>query len=339
MLQIARSYISTVENAQAPEDLYTVVQDAIRLEHATIPAYLASYFSLMPDTNAEVADIIRSIVIEEMLHMSIACNLLIAIGGSPEIDKPGFVPTYPGKLPMDAGQGVTVGLGPCSVEQIRKTFMQIEAPEKPIEFPKMLKAAAAPPTIGQFYHKLLEALKRMGPGAFKGDFDLEVTGSEWFKGLLFPITDYDSAARAVNIIVVQGEGTTTSPEDEEGGLAHYYRFRQIVEGHLLVKEPKGWSYSGAPVTVDPAGVYRMAENAKAADYPEGSKARFAVDRFNASYSDLLRALHDTFNGNPDRIDVAMGLMYDVRFAAQDVAITPNPNGAGMCGLPFEYVPV
>jgi hypothetical protein len=340
MLHIAKAYISKVRTAQAPEDLYGVVRDAIRLEHATIPAYLASYFSLKPGANDEVAEIIRSIVIEEMLHMSIASNLLIALGGAPEIDEPGFVPTYPGKLPMDAGQGVIVGLGPCSIGQVKNTFMQIEAPEHPREFPHLLelKAAPPPPTIGQFYAELLKTLKRLGPAVFKGDFALEVTGSQWFKGQLFPIVDYDSASRAVDIIVVQGEGTTTSPEDDTGGLAHYYRFRQIVEGRMLVKGPKGWSYSGAAIAIDPAGVFPMEENAKSANYPVASRARNVVDRFNAAYSDLLRALHRTFNGEPGQIDVAMGLMYDVRFAAQDVAATPRPAGDGVCGLPFEYVP-
>ena len=39
-----------------------------------------------------VAAIIRSVVIEEMLHMALACNLLNAVGGQPEIDRAGFVP-------------------------------------------------------------------------------------------------------------------------------------------------------------------------------------------------------------------------------------------------------
>ncbi|MBV8685510.1 MAG: ferritin-like protein [Alphaproteobacteria bacterium] len=339
MLQIASSYIERVASAEAPEDLYDLVNDAIRLEHATIPAYLSAWFSLKPGTNAEVGAILRSIVIEEMLHMAIASNLLIAIGGAPKIDEPGFIPTYPGPLPMDVGHGVIVGLERCSTRLIVETFMQIEEPEQVLQFPSVLESVSPVATIGQFYKELLVKLKDLGPGAFKGDFSRELTGTQWFSDQLFEINDFDSASRAVEIIVVQGEGTTQSPDDASGELAHYYRFRQVVEGRLLVQGPSGgWAYAGAPVSLDNNGVYPMKANAKSADYPPGSRARAVVDTFNAAYSDLLRSLHCTFNGEKAQIDVAMGLMYDLRFAAQDVLATPNPSGSGVCGLPFEYVP-
>ena len=158
---------------------------------------------------------------------------------------------------------------------------------------------------------------------------------------MFPITDFESAKKAIGIIVVQGEGTPTTPDDAEGELAHYYRFRQVVEGRALVKDPKapgGWSYSGPKLAIDPAGVWDMVDDPKTSDYPPGSKARALVDTFNASYSSLLRALHRTFNGEPGHLQAAVGLMYDVRLAALDVLATPAPDGAGQCGLPFDYVP-
>lgn len=41
---------------------------------------------------------IRSVVMQEMLHLAQAANLLISIGGRPLIDDPSVVPTYPTKL-------------------------------------------------------------------------------------------------------------------------------------------------------------------------------------------------------------------------------------------------
>jgi len=76
---------------------------AIELEHATIPAYLASYYSIVPKANLEASAIVRSVVIQEMLHMCIAANLLNALGGLPSIDPPQFIPSYPGPLPMSIG--------------------------------------------------------------------------------------------------------------------------------------------------------------------------------------------------------------------------------------------
>ncbi len=90
MHRIHRSHFDAITNAKTPAD---------QLEHATIPAYLCGYFTLKPGSNKVVADIILGVAIEEMLHMTIAENLLIALGGTPAIDTSAFVPRYPGPCP------------------------------------------------------------------------------------------------------------------------------------------------------------------------------------------------------------------------------------------------
>ena len=79
-----------------PVALRDALQTAIRLEHATIPTYLYALYSLTPGTNGEIATLLRSVVVEEMTHMGLACNMLNAIGGAPVIDGPGFLPDLPG---------------------------------------------------------------------------------------------------------------------------------------------------------------------------------------------------------------------------------------------------
>src|ERR1700759_1622945 len=81
------------------DGLKSALQNAIELEHATIPPYLYALYSIRQDTNAEIAALIKSVVVQEMLHMAIDCNVLNAIGGHPRIDDPRFVPKYPGHLP------------------------------------------------------------------------------------------------------------------------------------------------------------------------------------------------------------------------------------------------
>ena len=61
------------------------LQQAVELEHATIPLYLYALYSLVPGKNDAIAAIIQSVVVEEMLHMTLACNVLNAIGGAPDI--------------------------------------------------------------------------------------------------------------------------------------------------------------------------------------------------------------------------------------------------------------
>jgi hypothetical protein len=114
------------------ESLRQMLQLAIQLEQATIPPYLCALFSILPGANVEVADLIRSVVMEEMFHMALVCNLLNAVGGKPQLGVPGLVPRYPGHLPGGVRPDLTVSLRKCSKEHIRDVFMAIELPADPV---------------------------------------------------------------------------------------------------------------------------------------------------------------------------------------------------------------
>ena len=77
---------------------------------------------------------IKDIVVEEMLHMTLACNILNAIGGHPVIADPSQIPTYPGR-PMGVAGGVEVHLRRFSKALVEDTFMKIEEPEEPLDIP------------------------------------------------------------------------------------------------------------------------------------------------------------------------------------------------------------
>ena len=342
MLKIDPSYVAAIQAAREPGDLYWLVQKAIELEHATIPPYLAAYYSLKLGSNGMVGDIIRSVVLQEMLHMSIASNLMIAIGGSAEINRRHFVPRYPGPLPMGIGNGLIVPIEKCSVELVEKVFMVIEEPENPIHIPVRLQATAEGTgpefhTIGEFYAALDQKLQELGQPAFLGDFGLEMVDNTWFPpNELFPITGPESASAAIQLIVEQGEGTQTSPLDPEDEPAHYYRFQQIVKGKRLERDPAtgGFVFGGAPVAIDERNVWNMQANGDPDTLPENSRARRASVQFAYGYTSLLNALHRTFNGEPATIEEAMGLMVQLRLAAQDVLSTPLPDdpevSTGLC---------
>lgn len=366
MLKIKRTLINRVKQATRAEDLHEMVQTAIVLEHATIPTYLCALYTLKPGTNQEVAEIIRSVIIEEMLHMTIASNLLIAIGGSPRINTPDFIPTYPGPLPDGIGGDLIVTLEKCSIAQVRDVFMKIEEPTHPLP----LRAAALGAeeteygTIGEFYAAIDAKLHELGQAAFTGDVSKEMVNNSWFPANeLFPITGPDSASRAIEVIVSQGEGrskaaaaparaeapaalVTASPDesplDFEGAPAHYYRFEQIVRGRKLVanaEAPYGYSFTGAPIVLDERNVWNMQPNPDPETLPAGSRARRLSDQFDFSYTLLLNTLHQTFNGQPALIDRAMGQMYELRLLAQEVLSTPVPGQEDQAtGLAFRYQP-
>jgi Ferritin-like len=286
--------------------------------------------------------LITDIAKEEMLHMLIVANILNAIGGHPQITRSGFVPTYPGPLPMSIGAGLQVGLKKFSKELVHDVFMKIEEPEKPIVF--LATAAMAAPqyaTIGEFYRAVIAKIKELGEAIFVGDVSRQVTNVPAFSSSqLFAITNVDTATRALELIVTEGEGTTTLPFGDKGEFAHYYRFEEIYRGRQLVKAPaapNGYAYTGDAIPFDPAGVWDFPDNPKAADYPLESDQRRKVDRFNRAYSDMLRLLQQTLDGTPEQLEAFLQSMILIRIIAASVVATTDPNTGRQLGLTFEYV--
>ena len=307
--------------------LQSALQKAIELEHATIPPYLTAYYTLRGTSPGGVAarQIIHSIVIEEMLHMQLACNILNAIGGAPLINAPDFIPNYPGPLPMGIGgaDGLVVGIKRYSKATVQNTFMEIEEPENPIHIPvKTLAMEAIAPnfeTIGQFYTAIGKEIVRLNKdnNIFTGDPGRQV-GTTIVK-------DVDSAMAAIGTIVTQGEGTPTSPADSPTGeYAHYYRFEELFMGMRIVVDPKssvGYSFDPKqPIVVDDiADVTQMADNPRTVDFSSNWRAGQLADECDAIYTKLLNALHIGFNGQPDWIAVnAVSVMFEFKNCIEEL---------------------
>ena len=198
-----------LDELKQPGGVRLALQRAIELEHATLPTYLYSYYSLGSDFNKPLASLMFSVIFEEMLHFCIACNVLNAIGGSPCIDKPDFIPTFPGRLPGGVETKLKVHLKKFSKQHVKNTFMEIEEPEKPIEPPIRTMTAGVPAaeinlTIGQYYQAILGELENQ---PFHGDPSKQVV-RVFPNAELFPVTDFYSARKAIVIIADQGEGTS-----------------------------------------------------------------------------------------------------------------------------------
>ena len=84
-------------------DLITHLQWALCVEISTIPPYLCALYSIQ-DRGTAAAALVRSVVIEEMLHAATVSNLMNAIGGHPSLG-PEHVPLYPGYIPHHAAGG------------------------------------------------------------------------------------------------------------------------------------------------------------------------------------------------------------------------------------------
>ncbi|AZA76900.1 hypothetical protein EG347_04940 [Chryseobacterium sp. G0186] len=109
--------------------LQDLLQTAVLIEHSTIPPYLTALYSIKDGTNALASQIIRSVAVEEMLHLIMVCNVLNAVNIQPSVNKPQNYPTYPMKLPMNVD--FYVGLETFSANSIA-TFIAIESPSNPL---------------------------------------------------------------------------------------------------------------------------------------------------------------------------------------------------------------
>ena len=262
------------------KDLKTHLQWAIQVELTTIPTYLYAMYSIR-DQASESANVFRSVVVEEMLHVALASNLLVAVGGRPKFYHEDIVPKYPGPVPHHR-EGFTVNLERASVDYVRDTCLAIEFPEEP----------GAPPeddnfdTIGQFYLALENCFRTLcGQPNHKvfADNDTRRQLTEGYipeisdTGELTPVTDLDSAMSAMQTIIEQGEGIRRSHYDDASKreLAHYFKFERIAEG------------------VAPLGdVWPVAKNPKTAEYSES--LRDLSNLFNGCYCYMLLALEDIF---------------------------------------------
>lgn len=365
MILIHKQFIDKARAAKSTDDVCDLLYGAVTLELSTLPPYLTGVFSLAPGANDEARTLVQSVVLEEMLHMALAANTAIAIGGNPPVAAPGLALRYPGSLPMSIDEGLTVTLGSLTLAQVQDVFMAIERPdtkatlpgEDPAKVQPLLTSQAARRaqgygSIGDFYIAVIDALERLGPGAFANPrLERQLDLSRWFPSAVpgdpsCRVTDMNSARAALTTIMSQGEGTQigSDPIDPYGGgasFAHYFKFGEIAFGHQLVRDehaPSGWSYTGEAVPYDASKVYRFPSNATVSGYREGSAARIAAEAFYQAYVRLLRALDATFNGTPAMFDAALGVMFELKLLAQQVVQHPADPGSptgGVAAPPFQ----
>ena len=325
------------------DHLRDALQTAIELEHATIPPYLCALYSIQAGHNTDAAAVIESVVMEEMLHMVLAANVLNAIHGEPDIDRPGFIPRYPAVLPHSDGR-VIVSLRRFSPDAV-KSFKRIERPEPPSARPR----AEGYHTIGQLYAAIQDGLQLLAgeSNIFTGDSDLQVAGNGRVYGMAgeaIAVNDLDSALAALAVIVDQGEGIDHTIHDGDAPLgegvmlAHYYRFDEIARRRRYrPSDTPRTGPTGPRLPVDFDAVWPMRPDPRADDLPPGSEVRAMTDEFNVVYSDLLRLLHRGLNGEPDQLGDAVGLMWAIRWKAEALMRVPLGATGETAGPSFEWV--
>ena len=128
------------------------------------------------------------------------------------------------------------------------------------------------------------------------------------------------------------------PPAEPDELAHYYRFREIVEGRRMVRSEAGWTFDGPAVPFDPDGVHPVIDGPDTASLPPGSPEREASERCDGAYTDMLRALNRVFDGHPDELHHVTAMMFALEGQARRLLTMPSAPGATtVLGPAFQLV--
>ena len=348
---------------QSVDDLHFYLKQAMMIEHSTIPPYMTALYSIKPGSNIEAFQIIRSVAVEEMLHLVLAANVYNAVGGdiSNTLSSDDFIPKYPTFIPTGETD-FKVGLGKFSPDTI-ETFLNIERSKEvdegqPIVGPRsnsnnLLSVRDGDPqysfySIGLFYAEIIRGLYalhgKMGNDLFCGDPQKQITPEYYYDGAgdIIKVTDLISAIKALTMIQEQGEGSVIGKiYDTEKLLSHYYRFDQLKQGRYYVVDQDNPSNSDQPhqptgktFEVDWNAVYPIKENASLSDYEGQSELHGAALEFQSSYSDFLAKIEHSFNGYPETLLPAIGGMFKLRYQAERLIKNPIQGMDGVNAAPI-----
>lgn len=348
---------------QSLDQLKSMLHSAFQLELSTIPPYLCGLYTIREGSSIEASNLIRSVVVEEMLHMVLVANILNSIT-DPKTIKPGdklfkakdIIPSYPTPLPGNIVPEVPEGSPPFQVQLLKfspdalSEFCTIERPADPDQSFQNNTFDS----IGQFYQAIRYGIKRLNKntpgGIFVGDPARQITPDHYYGsgGKIIPVFTYDDAEEAIAEIVGQGEGidgtiVAESPMfGEEIEYAHYFKFQEISYGRMYNANDTNFQMpinsvpTGRPISVSWSSVYNMRPNPKMKDYKKDPELYKKAYDFNKVYVNLINNIIDAVSGQPDQLTKGITVMYDLKYKALELLNTELEDG-DCAGPTFEYV--
>jgi len=350
----AEPYLIRIESR---EDLAFVLSEASTLEHMIMCEYLFAAFSLKRNESENISSgelemvrrwegVIDTVAVQEMTHLALVNNMLVAIGASPYFQHPNF--PQPSRY---FSPNIRLALVPFG-EQALRHFLYLERPEgMSIEGvpgfevlgdlnPPELKGGIVPEqqyftTVGNLYRGIEKGFgdlvsKYGEDGVFIGKNHTQATEELFGLASLFEVKDLESARRAVEGIVEMGEGARGDWTN-----AHFGMFLRIFNEFMQVKaqnpgfrptKPVVAAYSRPPIGVENATLIADTFTSKVADLFNGSYAlavqvlgRFYIHEYDRR--EELRSLADAAVCIMSRVIEPLG-----------VALTTLPIGSQLPGL-------
>jgi hypothetical protein len=296
------------------EQLVYLLTQASELEQGILCEYLFALYSLKRDPDdglgaGQLAQVTRwgrtlsEIAVQEMLHLTLATNLLTAVGATPHFHRPNF-PIRCQWYPPD----VQVALVPFGEAALRH-FLYLERPDqvdlrdaelfsvvcecRPLTAaPATLMAAPQDySTVGHLYrsigHGFERLVERYGEAeVFIGPPEVQATSKLLGWPELVAVTDLASANAAIATIVEQGEGA-----DGDWREAHFGRLSAMLEEFLAaIRADPGFSPARP---AQPAYVRRPPDQPQATVISDPRTAQVA-ELFDTAHQTLLQALSRLF---------------------------------------------
>ena len=239
------------------EELIFLLSEASELEHMLMLEYLFAAFSLKTDASEGLTEeqleaikrwerVISEVAAQEMLHLASASNLLTAIGGAPNFNRPNF--PQPAKY---YPPGFQLALLPFSERALgdfvfyeRPEGMEDNAPELELArevMPHPATDVVVPheqefATVGHLYRAIERGFERLVEKygerrVFIGPPEAQATQRYFWWPELVPVTDLASAQAAIETIVEQGEGARGDRHE-----AHFGMFLRVLVEYLEFRE-------------------------------------------------------------------------------------------------------
>ncbi len=289
--------------------LFSALSEAAELEHNLMCLYLYGALGMKRATDEGVTEAqlaamtrwrktIMGIALEEMTHLTLVGNLIASCGGSLNFMRPNF-PVSPGYYPAD----IVVELAPFDLSTLEH-FIYLERPDTHDvgdgqSFPHRAKyTREAPrgtlmphssdyPTVGHLYRSIRSGMEhlcdRIGEAAlFSGSRTRQIGPLDAPLPGLTLVTDRASAVRALDTIVIQGEGA----QSEAG--SHFAKFQAIRDEYVALVAADPTFAPGRPVARNP--VMRSPANPENRVWVRHPLAARYMDLANTLYTFMLRVL-------------------------------------------------
>ncbi len=322
------------------EALIYMLCEAAELEHGIMCQYLFAAFSLKQSageglTEAQAAAVTRwrkqvaHVATQEMLHLALVHNLLSAIGAAPHLSRP--------NLPQPADHypaGVQLALLPFG-EQALRHFMFLERPEgMDLQDAAGLAAVGrAQPlmserdivprrqdfaTVGHLYRSIEAGIVRLTEKygeewLFVGPPKAQATQAYFRWPELVAVTDLNSAQRAIDTILEQGEGPRGDWRD-----AHFGQFVGILD---QLQEMTRADPSFEPVRPVVAANVRPPERDVEVSLITDPLTARVTDLFNVGYEILLQ-IFERFFAHTQETDAQLKVLADATLALMLGVIKP-----------------